>query len=107
MTNITEAFDRLQSLMESDPGLDYNLFSEHGNGHTCELGWWGREPGERDITVSASGDTPADAIQAAIAKWEAGEQYKSQAGHHALVNNRYVWHFGDPGECPECEKGKD
>lgn len=109
MTDILEAFDRLLALIESDH-VEYNLFSEYHGGHTCELGNWAREPGEKDVTVSASGDTPAEAIQGAIEKWETGEQYKPQPGHHVLVRDGdrllNFWHFGDQDECPDCKRAE-
>jgi hypothetical protein len=72
---VFEAFDRLLALIQSDH-VEYNLFLDNDGSHCCELGHWGREPGERDAYVSAWSKTPADAIQAAITLWEHGEQYR-------------------------------
>lgn len=72
---LIRAFSELHDLIRSDC-VEYNLFSENAGGHTCELGHWNMEPGHRDETVSVWGETPAEAIQGAIEKWQRGEQYQ-------------------------------
>ena len=68
------AFKRLNALIDARM-VEYNLFLENdGTSHTCELGNWGWEAGQRDELATGCGDTPAQAIIQAIDSWERGER---------------------------------
>lgn len=52
-------------------GMDYNLFRDNDGWHTCEIGWWSSEAGERDQVWTANEDTMALAVLQAVVKCEA------------------------------------
>lgn len=67
---IEKSTDAALDLALQDNLLEYNLFTDL-DGHTCEMGYWGKEPGERDIIVSSDWGckTPAEAVCNALLKW--------------------------------------
>jgi hypothetical protein len=66
-SDVNEAFWLLERLWNTH-GIEYNLFRDNGDWHTCELGYWAHDEGERDELWQATEKEPALAIAKAVAQ---------------------------------------